>query len=174
MSDGSLGSSGACRAAFPANGVPRFGHQVAGASEPAAATGGRLSENAGLDPVRRYLTEITRVSLLSADQELALARRIERGDLAAKRALIEANLRLVVSIATGFSGRGLPLLDLIQEGNIGLIRAVEKFDYRKGNKFSTYAHWWICQAIARGLANQARTILRGSFIPNITLPSSDY
>jgi RNA polymerase primary sigma factor len=108
--------------------------------------------------VRRYLAEISRVSLLSADQEVALARRIERRDMAAKRALIEANLRLVVSIATGFSGRGLPLLDLIQEGNLGLLRAVEKFDYRKGHKFSTYATWWISQAIGRGLANQGRTI----------------
>jgi RNA polymerase primary sigma factor len=108
--------------------------------------------------VRLYLAEITRVSLLNADQEVALARRIERDDTAAKRTLIEANLRLVVSIATSFTGRGLPLLDLIQEGNLGLLHAVEKFDYRRGHKFSTYATWWISQAIVRGLANQARTI----------------
>ena len=93
-----------------------------------------------------------------------MARRIERGDLAAKRALIEANLRLVVAIATSFTGRGLPLLDLIQEGNLGLLRAVEGFNYRKGNKFSTYATWWISQAIARGLANQGRTIRLPSHI----------
>jgi RNA polymerase primary sigma factor len=110
------------------------------------------------DPVRLYLTEIGNVPLISAAQEVALARRIERHDMGAKRKLTEANLRLVVSIAKRHVGRGLPFLDLIQEGNLGLIRAVEKFDYRRGFKFSTYATWWIRQAITRGLANQARTI----------------
>ena len=110
------------------------------------------------DPVRMYLKEIGKVPLLTADQEVSLAKRIERHDMEAKRQLIEANLRLVVSIAKRYIGRGLPLLDLIQEGNLGLIRAVEKFDYRRGYKFSTYATWWIRQAITRALADQARTI----------------
>jgi RNA polymerase primary sigma factor len=110
------------------------------------------------DPVRMYLTEIGRVSLLTAQQEVDLAQRIELGDMAAKNALIEANLRLVVSIAKKYVGRGMSLLDLIQEGNTGLIRAVEKFDWHRGYKFSTYATWWIRQAITRGLADQARTI----------------
>ena len=110
------------------------------------------------DPARLYLAEIGRVALLSAAQEVALARRIERHDMAAKRQMIEANLRLVVSIAKRHAGRGVPFLDLIQEGNLGLIRAVEKFDYRRGFKFSTYASWWIRQAISRALADQARTI----------------
>ena len=110
------------------------------------------------DPVRMYLAAISKVPLLSAAQEVALAKRIERHDMEAKRQLTEANLRLVVSIAKRHVGRGLPLLDVIQEGNLGLIRAVEKFDYRRGFKFSTYATWWIRQAIQRGLANQARTI----------------
>jgi RNA polymerase primary sigma factor len=110
------------------------------------------------DPVRMYLTEIGRVSLLNAQQEVDLAQRIEVGDMAAKNALIEANLRLVVSIAKKYVGRGMSLLDLIQEGNTGLIRAVEKFDWHRGYKFSTYATWWIRQAITRGLADQARTI----------------
>jgi RNA polymerase primary sigma factor len=110
------------------------------------------------DPVRMYLTEIGRVSLLNAQQEVDLAQRIEQGDMAAKNALIEANLRLVVSIAKKYVGRGMSLLDLIQEGNTGLIRAVEKFDWHRGYKFSTYATWWIRQAITRGLADQARTI----------------
>src|ERR1035437_2370355 len=110
------------------------------------------------DPVRMYLTEIGKVPLLTVAQEVALARRIERRDMDAKSKLTEANLRLVVSIAKRCVGRGLPFLDLIQEGNLGLIRAVEKFDYRRGFKFSTYATWWIRQAISRGLANQARTI----------------
>jgi RNA polymerase primary sigma factor len=110
------------------------------------------------DPVRMYLTEIGRVSLLTAQQEVDLAQRIEMGDMAAKNALIEANLRLVVSIAKKYVGRGMSLLDLIQEGNTGLIRAVEKFDWHRGYKFSTYATWWIRQAITRGLADQARTI----------------
>ena len=110
------------------------------------------------DPVRLYLREIGRVELLTAEQEVSLARRIERGDEAAKRRLVEANLRLVVSIARRHVGRGMSLLDLIQQGNLGLIRAVEKFDYHRGFKFSTYATWWIRQAITRGLADQARTI----------------
>jgi RNA polymerase primary sigma factor len=110
------------------------------------------------DPVRMYLREIGRVQLLTAAQEVSLAKRIERRDMNAKAALIEANLRLVVSVAKRYVGRGLAFLDLIQEGNLGLIRAVEKFDYRKGYKFSTYATWWIRQAITRAIADQARTI----------------
>jgi RNA polymerase primary sigma factor len=110
------------------------------------------------DPVRMYFTEIGRVALLTAVEEVSLARRIERRDMAAKRKLIEANLRLVVSIARRHTGRGMALLDLIQEGNLGLMRAVEKFDYRRGYKFSTYATWWIRQAISRAVADQARTI----------------
>ena len=110
------------------------------------------------DPVRMYLKEIGQVRLLSADEEIELARRVAEGDKAAKDKLTEANLRLVVSIAKKYSGRGLHILDLIQEGNTGLIRAVDKFDYTKGNKFSTYAIWWIRQAITRAIADQARTI----------------
>ncbi|EKN64254.1 RNA polymerase sigma factor, sigma-70 family [Schinkia azotoformans MEV2011] len=110
------------------------------------------------DPVRMYLKEIGRVDLLSADEEIQLAERIEKGDEEAKRRLAEANLRLVVSIAKRYVGRGMLFLDLIQEGNMGLIKAVEKFDYRKGFKFSTYATWWIRQAITRAIADQARTI----------------
>ena len=110
------------------------------------------------DPVRMYLKEIGKVSLLSADEEIELAKRMENGDEAAKKRLAEANLRLVVSIAKRYVGRGMLFLDLIQEGNLGLIKAVEKFDYRKGYKFSTYATWWIRQAITRAIADQARTI----------------
>ena len=110
------------------------------------------------DPVRMYLKEIGRVPLLSAEEEVELAKRIEQGDEEAKRRLAEANLRLVVSIAKRYVGRGMLFLDLIQEGNLGLIKAVEKFDYRKGYKFSTYATWWIRQAITRAIADQARTI----------------
>lgn len=110
------------------------------------------------DPVRMYLKEIGRVDLLSAEEEISLATRIEEGDEEAKRRLAEANLRLVVSIAKRYVGRGMLFLDLIQEGNMGLIKAVEKFDYRKGFKFSTYATWWIRQAITRAIADQARTI----------------
>lgn len=110
------------------------------------------------DPVRMYLKEIGRVPLLSAADEIELAKRIEEGDEEAKRRLAEANLRLVVSIAKRYVGRGMLFLDLIQEGNLGLIKAVEKFDYRKGYKFSTYATWWIRQAITRAIADQARTI----------------
>jgi RNA polymerase primary sigma factor len=110
------------------------------------------------DPVRMYLKEIGRVDLLSAAEEIALAERIEQGDEEARKRLAEANLRLVVSIAKRYVGRGMLFLDLIQEGNMGLIKAVEKFDYRKGFKFSTYATWWIRQAITRAIADQARTI----------------
>jgi RNA polymerase primary sigma factor len=110
------------------------------------------------DPVRMYLKEIGRVPLLSAEEEIELAKRIEQGDEEAKRRLAEANLRLVVSIAKRYVGRGMLFLDLIQEGNMGLIKAVEKFDYQKGYKFSTYATWWIRQAITRAIADQARTI----------------
>ena len=110
------------------------------------------------DPVRMYLKEIGKVPLLSADEEIELAKRMEEGDDEAKRRLSEANLRLVVSIAKRYVGRGMLFLDLIQEGNLGLIKAVEKFDYRKGYKFSTYATWWIRQAITRAIADQARTI----------------
>jgi len=117
-----------------------------------------LTVEPSLDSLRLYLREIGKVPLLTADQEVTLAKRIERGDMGAKQHMIEANLRLVVSIAKGYLGRGLSFLDLIQEGSLGLIRAVEKFDYRKGYKFSTYATWWIRQAITRAIADQARTI----------------
>ncbi len=110
------------------------------------------------DAVRTYLKSIGRVRLLTKEDEVRLAKRVEQNDMPAKNALIEANLRLVVSIAKRYSGRGLTLLDLIQEGNLGLIRAVEKFDWRRGFKFSTYATWWIRQAITRALADQSRTI----------------
>jgi RNA polymerase primary sigma factor len=110
------------------------------------------------DPVRMYLKEIGKVPLLSAEEEITLAQRMEEGDESAKKRLAEANLRLVVSIAKRYVGRGMLFLDLIQEGNLGLIKAVEKFDYRKGYKFSTYATWWIRQAITRAIADQARTI----------------
>lgn len=110
------------------------------------------------DPVRMYLKEIGRIPLLSSEEEIELAKRMEMGDEEAKKKLSEANLRLTVSIAKRYSGRGLQFLDLIQEGNLGLIKAVEKFDYRKGYKFSTYATWWIRQSITRAIADQARTI----------------
>ena len=110
------------------------------------------------DPVRMYLKEIGQIKLLSAEEEVELAKRVSEGDQVAKNKLTEANLRLVVSIAKKYSGRGLHILDLIQEGNTGLIRAVDKFDWTKGNKFSTYATWWIRQAITRAIADQARTI----------------
>jgi RNA polymerase primary sigma factor len=117
-----------------------------------------LSVEPSLDSLRLYLREIGKVELLTADQEVTLAKRIERGDMSAKTAMTEANLRLVVSIAKSYLGRGLSFLDLIQEGSLGLIRAVEKFDYRKGYKFSTYATWWIRQAVTRAIADKARTI----------------
>jgi RNA polymerase primary sigma factor len=117
-----------------------------------------LSVEPSLDSLRLYLREIGKVPLLTADQEVYLAKRIERGEMVAKTQMIEANLRLVVSIAKSYLGRGLSFLDLIQEGSLGLIRAVEKFDYRKGYKFSTYATWWIRQAVTRAIADKARTI----------------
>jgi RNA polymerase primary sigma factor len=117
-----------------------------------------LTVEPSLDSLRLYLRSIGRVELLTADEEVALAKRIERGDMGAKQQMVEANLRLVVSIAKGYLGRGLTFLDLIQEGSLGLIRAVEKFDYRRGYKFSTYATWWIRQAVTRALADKARTI----------------
>ena len=117
-----------------------------------------LTVEPSLDSLRLYLRSIGRVELLTAEQEIELARRIERGDMSAKRHMVEANLRLVVSIAKGYLGRGLSFLDLIQEGSLGLIRAVEKFDYRRGYKFSTYATWWIRQAVTRAIADKARTI----------------
>jgi RNA polymerase primary sigma factor len=117
-----------------------------------------LTVEPSLDSLRLYLRAIGRVHLLTAEQEVALAQRIERGDMAAKQQMIEANLRLVVSIAKSYLGRGLTFLDLIQEGSLGLIRAVEKFDYRRGYKFSTYATWWIRQAVTRAIADKGRTI----------------
>jgi RNA polymerase primary sigma factor len=117
-----------------------------------------LTVEPSLDSLRLYLRSIGRVDLLSASEEIELAKRIERGDITAKRRMVEANLRLVVSIAKGYLGRGLSFLDLIQEGSLGLIRAVEKFDYRRGYKFSTYATWWIRQAVTRAIADKARTI----------------
>jgi RNA polymerase primary sigma factor len=133
-----------------------------GATEKAAAALKKpqldLTVEPSLDSLRLYLRSIGRVELLSADQEVGLAKRIERGDMQAKQHMVEANLRLVVSIAKGYLGRGLTFLDLIQEGSLGLIRAVEKFDYRRGYKFSTYATWWIRQAVTRAIADKARTI----------------
>ncbi|HEX2096377.1 MAG TPA: sigma-70 family RNA polymerase sigma factor [Solirubrobacterales bacterium] len=117
-----------------------------------------LTVEPSLDSLRLYLRSIGKVDLLTAEQEISLAKRIERGDMVAKRQMVEANLRLVVSIAKGYLGRGLSFLDLIQEGSLGLIRAVEKFDYRRGYKFSTYATWWIRQAVTRAIADKARTI----------------
>ena len=117
-----------------------------------------LTVEPSLDSLRLYLRSIGRVQLLTAEREVALAKRIERGDLYAKQEMVEANLRLVVSIAKGYLGRGLSFLDLIQEGSLGLIRAVEKFDYRRGYKFSTYATWWIRQAVTRAIADKGRTI----------------
>jgi RNA polymerase primary sigma factor len=119
---------------------------------------GKLDDIPLTDPVRMYLREIGKVPLLSPDEEIELAKRVEAGDPIAKKKIVDANLRLVVSIAKKYIGRGMLFLDLIQEGNLGLIRAVEKFDYRKGFKFSTYATWWIRQAITRAIADQARTI----------------
>jgi RNA polymerase primary sigma factor len=140
----------------------------AGAEEAEAGTRRRVeaikraamnpASDPSLDSLRLYMRSIGRVPLLSAEEEVALAKRIERGDMAAKEHMVEANLRLVVSIAKGYVGRGLTFLDLIQEGSLGLIRAVEKFDHRRGHKFSTYATWWIRQAVTRSLADKGRTI----------------
>ncbi len=134
-------------------GVIAVGMRQAGA-HPGAEKGADPS----MDSLRLYLRSIGRVPLLSAEEEVCLAKRIERGDVAAKQHMVEANLRLVVSIAKGHIGRGLTFLDLIQEGSLGLIRAVEKFDHRKGYKFSTYATWWIRQAMTRAIADKSRTI----------------
>jgi len=135
-------------------------HEQPALAEEAVEKGPKLdlTVEPSLDSLRLYLREIGKVPLLTADQEVALAKRIERGDMSAKTQMIEANLRLVVSIAKSYLGRGLSFLDLIQEGSLGLIRAVEKFDYRKGYKFSTYATWWIRQAVTRAIADKARTI----------------
>jgi RNA polymerase primary sigma factor len=139
----------------------------AGRGEPGDEAGGEVGAEApeidltvepSLDSLRLYLRSIGRVNLLTPAQEVTLAARIERGDIGAKQQMIEANLRLVVSIAKGYMGRGLSFLDLIQEGSLGLIRAVEKFDHRRGYKFSTYATWWIRQAVTRAIADKARTI----------------
>lgn len=134
--------------------------EVAGdeATEPTVYEADEVESSAAPDAMRLHLTSIGKVPLLTARQEIELAKRIERGDMEAKRRMVEANLRLVVSIAKNYSGRGLPLEDLVQEGSVGLIRAVEKFDWRRGFKFSTYATWWIRQAVTRGLADKGRTI----------------
>ncbi|MCO5327227.1 MAG: sigma-70 family RNA polymerase sigma factor [Solirubrobacterales bacterium] len=144
------------------NGVEVMGDAAAGEDgssvPPAVASSPDLTVEPGVDSLRLYLHSIGKVSLLTADGEVELAKRIERGDMDAKRQMVEANLRLVVSIAKGYVGRGLSFLDLIQEGSLGLIRAVEKFDYRRGYKFSTYATWWIRQAVTRAIADKSRTI----------------
>jgi RNA polymerase primary sigma factor len=138
------------------NGVTAYKEAKAEGSEKKAELD--LTVEPSLDSLRLYLRSIGRVELLTAEGEVELAKRIEKGDMAAKRHMVEANLRLVVSIAKGYLGRGLMFLDLIQEGSLGLIRAVEKFDYRRGYKFSTYATWWIRQAVTRAIADKARTI----------------
>jgi RNA polymerase primary sigma factor len=144
------------------DGVSAYKQQRGGGTESARETSKKeeldLTVEPSLDSLRLYLRSIGRVDLLTAAQEVELAKRIERGDMLAKRQMVEANLRLVVSIAKGYLGRGLSFLDLIQEGSLGLIRAVEKFDYRRGYKFSTYATWWIRQAVTRAIADKARTI----------------
>ena len=129
-----------------------------GLAAPGSVTAPDLGVEPGVDSLRLYLHAIGRVELLTAQGEVELAKRIERGDMNAKRQMVEANLRLVVSIAKGYVGRGLSFLDLIQEGSLGLIRAVEKFDHRRGYKFSTYATWWIRQAVTRAIADKSRTI----------------
>ncbi len=140
--------------------VERAGEQAVepDAEQPRKKVEVDLTVEPSLDSLRLYLRSIGRVNLLTAEQEVSLAKRIERGDMMAKQQMIEANLRLVVSIAKSYLGRGLTFLDLIQEGSMGLIRAVEKFDYRRGYKFSTYATWWIRQAVTRAIADKGRTI----------------
>jgi RNA polymerase primary sigma factor len=123
--------------------------------------------NPSLDPLQQFLDGIAKTRLLTAAEEIELAKRIERGDLAAKERMIEANLRLVVSIAKRYRNQGLPFLDLIQEGSIGLVRAVEKFDHRRGFKFSTYATWWVRQAISRGIADKGRTVRIPIHVDNV-------
>jgi RNA polymerase primary sigma factor len=140
------------------DGVTAYKESKAGRGESPKKPELDLTVEPSLDSLRLYLRSIGRVELLTAAEEISLAKRIERGDMAAKRHMVEANLRLVVSIAKGYLGRGLSFLDLIQEGSLGLIRAVEKFDYRRGYKFSTYATWWIRQAVTRAIADKARTI----------------
>jgi RNA polymerase primary sigma factor len=143
-------------------GIELVGSEEAAEPEPVVAAAPKseldLTVEPSLDSLRLYLRSIGRVALLTAADEVALAKRIERGDITAKQQMVEANLRLVVSIAKGYLGRGLSFLDLIQEGSLGLIRAVEKFDYRRGYKFSTYATWWIRQAVTRAIADKGRTI----------------
>ena len=139
-------------------GVDAYKEQRSGATNGRKKDELDLSVEPSLDSLRLYLRSIGKVDLLTAAQEVELAKRIERGDMLAKRQMVEANLRLVVSISKGYLGRGLSFLDLIQEGSLGLIRAVEKFDYRRGYKFSTYATWWIRQAVTRAIADKARTI----------------
>jgi len=141
-----------------ADGVSAYKAQRGGESGASKKEELDLTVEPSLDSLRLYLRAIGQVDLLTAQQEVELAKRIERGDMLAKRQMVEANLRLVVSIAKGYLGRGLSFLDLIQEGSLGLIRAVEKFDYRRGYKFSTYATWWIRQAVTRAIADKARTI----------------
>jgi RNA polymerase primary sigma factor len=159
-SDGKLARSeiGSVEARAAAVSDPDTVDHEAGRSSRAKRVEVDLTVEPSLDSLRLYLRSIGRVSLLTAEQEVMLARRIERGDMAAKQQMIEANLRLVVSIAKSYLGRGLTFLDLIQEGSMGLIRAVEKFDYRRGYKFSTYATWWIRQAVTRAIADKGRTI----------------
>jgi RNA polymerase primary sigma factor len=144
------------------DGVSAYKQQRSGSNDSGTGSSKKeeldLTVEPSLDSLRLYLRSIGRVDLLTAAQEVELAKRIERGDMLAKRQMVEANLRLVVSIAKGYLGRGLSFLDLIQEGSLGLIRAVEKFDYRRGYKFSTYATWWIRQAVTRAIADKARTI----------------
>ncbi|MGP0051616.1 MAG: RNA polymerase sigma factor RpoD [Solirubrobacteraceae bacterium] len=153
-----IGADGRPVRAEPASGETRGRGANDAEPESRKSVGVDLTVEPSLDSLRLYLRSIGRVSLLTAEQEVMLARRIERGDMDAKQQMIEANLRLVVSIAKSYLGRGLTFLDLIQEGSMGLIRAVEKFDYRRGYKFSTYATWWIRQAVTRAIADKGRTI----------------